>query len=498
MRVAIAAFMHESNTFATQRTDVAQFEDAHLDYGAEIVAAWQDAHHEIGGMLEGCATEGLEAVPVMTAWATPSGPVTTEAYETLVTDLVAKVRMEKPLDGVLLALHGAMVAESFSSADTETLRRLRTALGPDVPIVLCLDMHANVTPEMVTHATATVIYRSYPHVDQRARGRECARIMARILFEGAKPRVAFRKLPLLIHIVQQYTGAPPLADIYAEVDRIAALPGMLTASVAPGYIYADVPHMGVSVVCVADGDEALAARHADALADKLFDRRDELNAALPDIPTAVREAAETPGTVCLMDCGDNIGGGGPGDSTLILAEVLGQGIPKACAVLYDPKAVAHCFQAGLQASVALEVGAKTDNLHGAPIPVRGNVRHLSEGRFEETEARHGGERFLDQGRTAVIETDDGHTIALNSLRVMPTSLQQLLSLDIDPKAHRCIIIKGVTAPRAAYDPIADRVITIDSPGVTQAGPESFGYHARPTPLFPLEEVSDWRKAPPKG
>jgi microcystin degradation protein MlrC len=144
--------------------------------------------------------------------------------------------------------------------------------------------------------------------------------------------------------------------------------------------------------------------------------------------------------------------------------------------------------------VSLTVGGKTDRRHGRPVPIRGRVVEVSEGVFEEPEARHGGVRVHDQGLTAVIETEDGHTVVVNSLRVMPTSLQQLLSLNIRPERHKAIVVKGVTAPRAAYDSIAAEVIAVDSPGVTQAGPEAFDYQHRPRPLYPLEPLGPWTPA----
>lgn len=493
MRIAIAAFMHESNTFSTQVTELRHFREAQWDYGDRLVETWKDAHHEIGGMIAGCAAEGVEMVPVMAASATPGGPLTDETYDCLVSELLMTLSEALPFDGLLLALHGSMVTQTLNDADGETLRRVRAHLGANMPIVLTLDMHANLTATMVHAATATLVYRTYPHVDQRARGEEAAHLMVRMVREGVRPCQAYRKLPLLIHIVQQYTGSGPLAEVFQEVERVASLPGMLSASVAPGYIYADVEDMGVSVLAISDRDPALAEEQADALADFIFNKRGELNAALPGVEEAVRLAKEIPGTICLMDSGDNIGAGSPGDATFIWRELLRQGVPRLCTVVYDPEAAQQCHRAGEGAHVVLEIGGKTDTLHGEPVRVSGRVLRLHDGRFEETEARHGGTRHYDQGATAVVTTDDGHTIVVNSLRVMPTSLQQLLSLGIDPRQHKAIIVKGVTAPRAAYDPIASRTIPVDSPGVSQAGPESFAYHKRPKPLYPLEDVVNWRK-----
>ncbi len=489
-RVGILGFMHESNTFANTVTTRTQFEEAFLHCGPDLVTAWKDAHHELGGFIEGCATHNLEMVPLAAAWATPSGPVTREAYESVLGDLLETVKAAGPLDGILLALHGAMVCEDIDDADGETLERLRALVGPNVPIVMSLDMHGNISPRMAQIPDAIVAYRTYPHIDQRQRGVDCARLLAGILDGSFSPRMAHVKLPLLIHIVQQFTGSGPMAELYAELERIEEQPGIASISLLPGYIYADVPFMGVSVIVVSDGDQGMADQCARFFATTIYERREALNAGLPSVEEAVAEAVRTSGTVCLMDSGDNIGGGGPGDSTILFAALREAGAQRICAVLYDPKAVEDCTRAGEGGMVSLAVGAKTDHEHGRPVAIEGKVIRLHDGHFVEEHPRHGGTRDYDQGKTAVVQTIDGHTVVLNSLRVMPTSLEQLLSLGINPGAMGSIIVKGVTAPRAAYDPIAAKTICVDSPGVTRAGPEAFTYHKRPRPLYPLDTPTD--------
>lgn len=486
MRVGIVAFMHESNTFSSIPTTRRHFEEGRLDFGSALVENWRDAHHEIGGYLQSCGDRDLEAVPILAGWATPGGPLTRETYEGILTEVLQGIDRAGRMDGMLLALHGAMVTESIDSADGETVKRIREKMGADFPIVLSLDMHANVSRPMVEYPNVTLAYRTYPHIDQRQRGVECAQLLNRILREGARPRQAFVKLPLLIHIVRQYSEEGPMKRIFDRVREIADSPGILSASFTPGFAYTDVPDMGASAIVVADGDKALAEEKVRSLAEFAFSLREELNSELPDPAAAVRAAGEAPGTVSLMDCGDNVGGGGPGDSTILLAEVLSQGIPKCCVVLYDPESAHACAEAGEGGTVNLKVGAKTDNRHGEPVAIEGRVAKISDGRFEESEPRHGGIQFFDQGLTAVVVTSDSHTVILNSQRVMPVSLHQLLSVGVRPEDHNILIVKGVTAPRAAYGPVSSKVIPVDTPGVTRAGPESFEFHKRPVPLYPLE------------
>lgn len=487
-RVAVIGFLHESNTFASTRTTKQNFEESDFQVGEEIVARWGDAYHELGGFLAGCEEQGLEAVPILAAWATPSGTVERQAYEDILGEIIDRLKDAGPVDGVLLALHGAMTVEGLESGDGETVSRIRGVIGANLPLVLSLDHHANISAPMGVEPHVTIAYRTYPHVDQRDRGVESARVMRGLVDGKVDARQTLIKLPLLIHIVRQFTSDGAMKRLYDGLEEVVVRPGIVSASIAPGYIYADVPDMGVSVVVSANGDQALADECARELAHLAMSLRGDLNAALPSAEEAVREAMTVDGTVSLMDCGDNIGGGGPGDSTILFREVLRQGGGATCVVLHDPKAAMECFNGGIGARVTLRVGDRTTHEENERLVIEGEVVGLSDGLFTETQARHGGQRYFDQGRTAIIRTVDGHTVVLNSLRVMPTSLEQLLSLELDPRAFRMIIVKGATAPRAAYEPVSDRVIAVDTPGITQAGPETFEYKNRPRPLFPLDEL----------
>lgn len=487
-RIAIIGFLHESNTFASSKTTRQNFEEADFLVGEAMVARWGDAFHELGGFFAGCAEQGLEAVPILGAWATPSGIVTAAAYEDILGEILAGLGKAGELDGVLLALHGAMCVEGIESADGETVRRIRQVIGDKLPLVLSLDHHANISPPMGADPHVTIAYRTYPHVDQRDRGMEAARVMAGLVEGRIDARQTLIKLPLLIHIVRQFTSDGAMKRLYDALEELVGRPGIVSASIAPGYIYADVPDMGVSILVSSHQDQALADAGAKELADFAMSLRDELNAALPSAEEAVSEAMKVEGTVSLMDCGDNIGGGGPGDSTTLLREILRQGAGPSCIVLHDPKAAMECFNAGVGGAVKARVGDRTTHEEENRLVIEGKVIGLSDGLFTETQPRHGGQRYFDQGRTAIVRTNDGHTVVLNSLRVMPTSLEQLLSLDLDPRDFRIIVVKGATAPRAAYEPVSDKVIAVDTPGITQAGPETFVYEKRPKPLFPLDQL----------
>jgi len=491
-RVAILGLLHESNTFLSTKTEYANFASTSMTRGRALVDRWSGTHHELGGFLAGIEESGLEPAPAMATFAVPSGTISKAAYERLVSELLESLRAVMPVAGLLVALHGATVSEEFTDADGEILRRIRSITGPDLPIMVTLDLHANISLAMVSRSTAIVAYRSNPHLDQFERGHEAALLLAQTLEEKILPVQALEMPPLVIQISRQYTAEYPARELYDDLKEVLIWPGILSASVAMGFYYSDVEEMGASFLATADRDEALAKKAARWMADRAWKRRHEFVGDLPNPERAVRMAVKSAKKpVVLMDVGDNVGGGSPADSTILIAEILRQRARNALLVLHDPESVKLCVEAGVRATVELEVGAKTGCLHGIPVPVRGRVRTLSDGIFLETQVRHGGWGGGDQGTTAVVETDESHTIVLTSLRMAPMSLEQILSLGIHPERKDILIVKGVVAPRAAYEPIAGEIILVDTPGVTGDNPARFKYTRRRRPLFPLEPDTSW-------
>jgi microcystin degradation protein MlrC len=421
------------------------------------------------------------------AWATPSGPVADAVLDEITGHLIAELRRQRP-DGLLLALHGAMVAESYPDADGEVLARLRSAL-PDLPIVVTFDLHGNLSPRQIDHCDAAVAYRTCPHVDQRECGRRAASLLLRALRGEARPCQALAKPPVIVNIMVHDTSREPLRSFLAEARDLERQPGILAVSLLPGFPYADVPQMGPSVLVVADGDPALARREADRLAGRLWEARDRLVPALPDPETAVRRALEADRLpVVLVDTGDNVGGDSAGDGTILLAEMLRQGATDGIVCLFAPDEVRQCAAAGVGQEVTLTVGGKVDRRHGDPVAVTGRVRLLHDGTYVEREVRHGGRRVNHMGLTAVIELAGGNVLVLNSLRHPPFSLGQLTCLGIRPERQRLLVVKAAIAYKAAYAPVAGTIIEVDTPGLTAVNPERFSYRHVRRPLFPLDRA----------
>src|SRR5262245_19204439 len=288
MRLAVAGFLHESNTFNPLKADRAAFAAQSLTFGDALLSEWRDAHHEVVGFLEAAGAEGFDAVPLLMAWATPSGPVTDAVFDEVSSALIDGLKRTNP-DGLLLGLHGAMVTESHPDADAETLARVRAAF-PTLPVGVTLDLHGNLPQRLVENCDLAVAYRTCPHVDQRECGRRAAALLARAVRGEVRPRQALAKPPLLLNIMTHDTSRPPLSEFMEATRRLEQRPGVLAASLLPGFAYADVHHMGPSVLVVTDADAALARALADELADALWQARERFDVRLPDAPTAVARA----------------------------------------------------------------------------------------------------------------------------------------------------------------------------------------------------------------
>jgi microcystin degradation protein MlrC len=475
MRIAIGGIMHESNTFATTLTDRARFEEGSLTWGEALVPIWREAHHEMGGFIAGIEREGYELAPTVMAWATPAGPVDDPVLDEVIDEIAIRV-LDSGADGLLLALHGAMVTRQHADADGEVLTRLRTKLGPEFPIVATLDFHANVSPRMAKHADALIGYQTYPHVDQRECGLAAAELMARTVRGEVRPVTALAQPDLIVPILGQATDREPMRSLLREARAACQRPGNLSVSVMGGFCYADVPEMGPSVIAVADGDRGLAAATARELGQRMWEHRGEFRVPCPDATEGVRQAIEAlEHPVILVDLGDNIGGGSAGDGTVLLAELVRQHAYDAVVVIYDPDAVRAAVETKPGGRFERELGGRTDGLHGPPVAVRGVVKSIHNGTWVEDQPRHGGRRFNDQGPTAVIEIDGPILLVVNSLRTPPFSLGQLTSLGIDPARLAIIVVKAAVAYKAAYAPIAGRVIEVDTPGLTGIDPGRFHY-----------------------
>jgi microcystin degradation protein MlrC len=487
MRVGIIALLQESNTFIAGRTTLAHFEQDLLAEGEAVRERLAEAHHEVGGFFAGLAEAKLEAAPIFAARALPYGIVTADSFAELLRRMHAAIDRAGHLDGLLVAPHGATVAEGAPDADGHWLASLRQRFPRPFPIIGTLDLHANVSPMMVEACDALFAYRTNPHLDQSERGLEAAALMVRTLRGEARPVLRGALPPLAINIECQSTAEPPCLPLYQRADALRRLPAVLGVSLTLGFPYADVAEMGAAVLVMTDNDPALAQRLADDFAAGWWSKRSAFAGWFVSVEEAVARAAMLPGPVCLLDMGDNVGGGSPGDGTLLLHELARRAVKPSLAVLYDPDAVARAAAVGQGGRFSFAVGGKTHRRHGEPLTGDWTVRGIFDGKFTEPQPRHGGFTTFDQGQTALLEGDAGITVMATSRRMAPFSLRQLTAFGVDPARFHVLVAKGVHAPVAAYAPVSKHLIRVDTPGVTSADLRRLEYHHRRRPMFPFEE-----------
>lgn len=488
MRLAVLGLWHEANTFASVLADSAYVEAAGVLRGPEIVARHDGGTTTVAGYLAaGARHADVELVPLVMTTLVPAGPITSAALHPLVDEMVAALTAGGPFDGVLAALHGAAVAEDVLDVDGFLLGRFRDAVGPDVPIGVSLDLHANVSAAMCAHSDVLNTYRTNPHVDAREVAQEVAELVIRTVRGELRPTQAFAPLPAAINILCQNTGESPMRDALADARATMAQAGVLSVSVAEGYPYADVPEMGMAVVVVTDDDQAAAGRHARALAERVWARRAGFDTTAPGAAEAVALAAAAPaGPVLLLDVGDNIGGGSPGDSVVLLNAARDAGLANLLTIVWDPVSAAHCVEAGVDARVTLSIGARTDPETGPPVTATATVLALHHGVHEATEPVHAGLSSFDGGPTAAVRLDSGQTVILTSKVVPPFSTATLATVGLAPGDFAAIVAKGVHSPLAGYRPHVTEVVRVDTPGVTSADPRRFALRHRRRPMFPFE------------
>jgi microcystin degradation protein MlrC len=491
------ALLQESNTWIAQPTTLDHFRQNLLATGEQVRTLMAAAHHEVGGFFAGLAQADIQAVPIFAARAMPYGVMTQDTLDALVRMLSDELFRHLPLDGVLVAPHGATVSQQIADVDGYWLQIVRDAVGPDCPIVGTIDPHANLSPAMVAATDALIAYRTNPHVDQRQRGEEAARLMADTLAGRVRPTQAAAFPPLAINIECQQTDVPPCRPLYEIAERMQAAGEALSTSICLGFPYADVPEMGSAVIAVTNNNPALAQQLADQLGQSMWQMRRQFLPKLTSIDEALDRvqqlvaSGELKHSLCLFDMGDNVGGGSPADGTLLAHAINSRQIAGAFVCLCDPAAVEECRRKSAGDRIELSVGGKTDSRHGPPLQTAFTIIAKSNGLFSESQPRHGGNTHFDQGPTVVLRTQHGLTVMLTSQRMAPWSLQQLRHCGLEPADFTILVAKGVHAPLAAYREVCEQLIRVNTAGVTSADLNTFDFRHRRRPMFPFEADANW-------
>lgn len=486
MRLITGGIMHETHTFSAEPTTVETFS---ISRGEELWA-YAGTNHSLGGVIDACRERGIDLVPTYFADAVSTGTPGRATFETMLGELIDRIRAALPADGIVLTLHGAMVAEEFPDAEGEIVRRVREVVGPDLPVAVTLDLHANIGAGMVEGATVVTVYDTYPHVDAAERAKEAVDLLVRTIRGEIRPTMALVKPPLLPVPQAMFTARPPFKTLFDRAHAWEEQGEALSVSIAGGFPYADVPDAGMGILAVTDNDREKAERLAGELARLAWSLREQMVVRNTPPREAVAEAIAYPeGPIILVDVGDNIGGGTPGDGTVLLAELLAQRAQEATVVIADEEAVAAAVAAGVGGTVRMTVGGKIDRHHGEPVPVVGRVRLISDGTWVHEGPENAGVP-VDMGLTAVVRVD-GVNLVLTSKKCMPGDLQQLKSVGIDPARQKIIVVKAAVRWRGGYEPITKHAIHVDTPGLGSVDLSRFAFKHLRRPIYPLDPNMEW-------
>jgi microcystin degradation protein MlrC len=488
MKIAIGYLIHETNSFSPLPTTLKDFRENIVHRGSEMLEYFAGTKTSIGAFIDFAKLHGIELLPTLAAKAVPSGIVTREAYEHFKAGIVGGLESLGHLEGVLLELHGSMVADGYPDAEGDLLQGIRSVVGEKVPVISVLDLHATLTRKMVENADAFFGLNTNPHVDYYERGSEAAETIARIIRGEIRPIMSLKKPGMLLPTINMRTAeGQPLFEVFKTVGELEKKVKVIDITVCGGFPFADVEEAGLGVLAITDGDQALADSLAEQISERIWDLRDEFlwDGGIP-VEKAVEEAMRAnEGPIVLADIADNPGGGGSGDTTVVLEMLIEKKAENvALATIWDPESVAEAIRSGVGNEVTLELGGKTVEIGGKSVRLTGRVKTISEGEIVNKGPLMTGLK-LSFGRIVVLETD-GIEIIINEHRQQPYDPDIFYRAGIDPREKKILVIKSRGHFRAWIEPIAKKIIEVDAPGMASPNLQILPYKNVRRPIFPLD------------
>lgn len=496
MRIGVGGIYQETNTFATSWMGYARVDDFRVDGGPGLIDAYAGTATEIGGMISAAQDAGIEVVPLSFAIAVPGPTIARDCYDALARLLIDAIDRAGPMDALALALHGAGTVDAIGSLEEDLLALVRAKVGPRVPVIATLDLHAMVPGRAYRDVDLLLPYHEYPHTDMVDRGREALEQALALAKDPGATRTAVVHVPLLVTAGATAPGEPmhEILDACADVERAA---GCIDASIQHGFPFSDVPDAGVHVtVTVREGAEIDPSEAATDIARRVWAQRDRLVGRACSPGEAIARARELARTapkgrpVVISDGADNPGGAAPGDSTHLLRACLDAGLAGVIiAALTDPAAVAAAHAAGVGATIDIELGGHDGPLQGAPVSGPAVVRAIADGRWEATTLMGAGATY-DMGPSALLSLRGVDIIACTR-RTQVFDPAVLAIHAVAPTDYSVVIVKSSTHFRAGFEGIAHAIISADAPGVTSLDLSAFSRQASDPLPYPLHPHARW-------
>lgn len=482
VKIAVGGIAHETNTYCSGDAQLSNFD---IVRGGSLVDRHLGVRSYLGGMLDSATTLGATVIPTIAAVANPAGIISADAYRIIVDDLLAEINRALPLDAVALALHGAGMARGAENIEVDICKRVRKLVGSNVKIVITLDLHGNLNPKLSQFIDAAFGTHYHPHTDMFERGQDAINIIPSLLDGSIVPKVHIEKIPFLLAPVTTMHG--PAAAVNELCRSIEGDPDIVTCTFFHGFPYADTPDAGASVLTVANGDAEKAKVAARRVARFVWNAREELRPESFSPDEAIQSALKSKDwPVALLDGADNPGGGAPGDGTYLLRAMIEAGLKDACfAAICDPQVVAQSHEAGVGATINVELGGKSDRMHGTPIAGAGYIKALTDGHFVQ-QSQEGRGMQVSVGRTARLQLG-GIDIIVVSKPHQVYDPEIFLMHGIDASRFRIVGVKSTNKWRAGFVGLIKRDYVADTPGLMSLNLTRFSYKVTPRPIWPLDQ-----------
>jgi len=489
MRIAIAEIAQETATFSSLKTEMSAFEGNGLYFGNELLEKIQGTG-PLGGFFEIATGQPKppELIPIVRGWASAGGVMSAETIRPLVSRLTTGLKENGPFDAVFLSLHGAASSEIDDDVEGMILEKVREIVGPDLPVVVPLDHHANVTERMAKLATVLIGHETQPHHPYET-GKKAAKVMFQILSGELIPQLAWRKIPMLTPQDQFLTSQGPMKEWFDLARQMEQNPEVIDVSPYPMQPWLDVAEGGWAVVVHTNGNPDLAEQLADEMAQKAWDLRDQFWQSERVAPKeAVRQADQfEEGLVLLSDTGDSVYGGAPGDSTCILKSLIAENlVGPALVPMVDPEVVQQALEAGVSSKITVSIGGKQDSVFSTPVEITAKVQAVSKGVTvilgERGPCEIGPAVWLQVGPIQLV------VLARRTFAINHPVLYTHLGMDVE--SAKMVVLKTASNFQF-FERWRKSMIRVDSPGVTQSNLRAFDWKHVPRPIYPLDEMNNW-------
>ena len=484
MKILIGQIAHETNTFSNVKTTVESFKSWSWSADAEVLHKHRKVRDYLGGMIDRSDELEIEIVPSFSSFSMPSGIITSETNQRLKHELLERVN-SKTYDAICLSLHGAGVAEDTDDLEGDILEAVRLAVGKEIPIVSTLDLHGNLTEKMVEHADVLLGVNFYPHVDAYDRGKEAIDVTIDILTGKLKPAMYLETLPLMIPT--STTNKAPAKTINELCWEKEEHDNIVDCTFFHGFPYTNIPQLGVSVLTVTNNQLQLAKETSEEITQKIWELREDFFPEIASPKEGIQQALKLEGgPILINETSDNPGGGTPGDGTHLLSALIEAKITNSCfGFICDPEVVDAAHKQGAGSSIDILLGGKTDDLHGKPLALKAYIKTLTDGKFIQSSPMGRGSK-VSYGKSVRLIVD-GLDIIVCSKQSQVLDEQIFLLHGIDVNSCKIVALKSSQHFRAGFEPIAKKIISVDSPGLTTFQLTSFEYTRLNKPMYPLSK-----------